>query len=429
MQSFYIIKHVSMRIVLLYFVAALYVLSVNAQPTAGLVAYWRLDGNYQDAGPNLIHGTNAGSTATTNYAFAASKAMAFSNPSSTVPQYATHPVSSFVNFSGTQDFTISFSFYLNSPWIHTGGFYDNNLNYGGPGIWIWSSGGIKIQFNYKNNSLASTVQPVGFWRHVAAVRNGGTLKIYINGVLNTTGTEGTMTPTYPLPARFGTMMFGGYSPPEYNGFNGKLDEFRIYNRALTAAEIVILHAVALPVKLTSFTAVNNNNSIKLQWQTQYEQNSRHYIIQRSTDGVNFTDIDKVAAAGNSDLPLTYNYTDVLPAMLQNKITIFYRLQTFDADGRFFNSPVVAIHLNKKDVQLLVFPNPAKEVLQVQTNGLTGQATLSIIDAAGRQLYTRDILLQQGSNSMPVNIAQFSNGIYYIRLSNGSNNFTKQFVKE
>ncbi len=204
-----------------------------------------------------------------------------------------------------------------------------------------------------------------------------------------------------------------------------MDELRIYNRALTPLEVIKV----LPVQLTSFTAVNNNNQIKLQWQTQFEQNTKHYTVQRSTDAVNFTDIDQVSAAGNSATSLTYNYTDVLPAMLQNSATIFYLLQTFDTDGRFFNSQVVAVRLDKKDVQLLAFPNPAKEVLQVQTNGITGQSSLSITNAAGLQLYTRDILLQQGSNSIPINISQFGNGVYYIKLSNGKDNFTKQFVKE
>jgi hypothetical protein len=413
--------------------AALFVCSVvKAQPTAGLMAYWRMDGNYVDAGPNLINGTNSGSTATSNNKNVANTAMAFANPSSTVPQYATHPVNANVNFGTNQDFTIDFSVYANSPFVHTGGFYDNNLNYGGPGVWFWNANGFpQIQFNFKNASVGTTngAFPVGVWKHVACVRAGTAMRIYINGVLNATITTGTTAPVYTFPARFGTMFYNGFSPPQYNGLNGKLDEFRIYNRALTALEILQLSGVALPVKLTSFIAVNNNNRIKLQWQTQYEQNSKHYIIQRSTDGVNFTDIDKVSAAGTSSVPLTYDYTDVLPAALQAVPTVFYRLQSVDLDGLFSNSQVAAVHLNKKDVELLVFPNPAKELLQVQTNGITGKATLSISDAAGRQLYTRDVSLEQGSNSMPVNISLFGSGIYYVRLSNGKDSFVKQFAKE
>jgi len=408
------------------------VLTVKAQPTAGLMAYWRMDGNYTDAGLNAINGTNFASTATSNYRNIANTAMAYVNPASTVPQYATHPINANLNFGTNQDFTIDFSVYANSPFVHTGGFYDNNLNYGGPGVWFWNANGFpQIQFNFKNSSVGSTNGgfAVGVWKHVACVRAGAVLKIYINGVLNATTPTGSTAPVYNFPARFGTMFFNSMTPPQYNGLNGKLDEFRIYNRALTDVEILILHSVSLPIKLTSFTAVNNNNNVKLQWQTQYEQNSKYYAIQRSTDGINFTDIDKVIAAGNSNVPLTYNYNDVLPAMLQNTPTVFYRLQAVDIDGQSSNSQVVAVHLNKKDIQLLIFPNPVKDVLQVQTNGIAGPATLCITDGSGRQLYIRDIVLEQGSNSMPVNISQFSSGIYYVRLSNGKDSFVKQFAKE
>ena len=407
----------------------------QAQPVNGLVAYWRLDGNFTDAGPNNINGTNFGATATTNYASIANSAINFSNPGAynVVPQYATHPINANLSFGTAQDFSIVFSVYANSPIVHPGGFYDNNLNYGGCGIWFWNANGFpQIQFNFKNSSIGTTNGAflLGVWRHVCAVRTAGTLKIYINGVLNVSGAEGTLTPAYNYPARFGTMFANSLTPPQYNGHNGKLDELRIYNRALTSAEIVALASTILPVKLTSFIAANNNNNITLQWRTAYEQNSSYYNLQRSTDGINFTNIDRVSAAGNSNVPLAYSHTDLLPAMFQNIPTVFYRLQAVDIDGLFAYSQVVAVHLNKKDMQLLVFPNPAKDVLQVQTaNGPAGNATLVITDAMGRQLYKKEIALQQGSNSMPVNISLFAAGVYNVRLINGSESFTKQFIKE
>ncbi len=401
---------------------------VVAQPTTlGLVGYWPMDGNFNDAGPYAIHGSNFGATPTTNYGAQPNKAMQFLNPSptsTTVVQWGTIPINSNLNFTGTQDFTIVFYMFANSPFVHTGGFYDNNLNYAGPGIWFWNNPTTRVQFNYKNASISSLgTFPLGQWVHIAAVRESGTLKLYINGMLNNTGSEGAQPPVYSYPARLGTMFYQTF--PHYNGLNGKMDELRIYNRALTAIEILYV----LPVQLTSFTAVNNNNQVKLQWQTQFEQNSKHYIVQRSTDGVNFTDVETISAAGNSAVPLTYSYIDVLPATLQNKRVVYYRLQSVDMDGHFFNSQVVAVQLDKKEVQLLVFPNPVQDLLQVQTSGLTGQATLSITNAVGSQIYIRDVLLQPGSNSMPVNLAQFNNGVYYIKLTNGENNFTKQFVKE
>ena len=414
-------------------VAALFICSaVTAQPTAGLMAYWRMDGNYVDAGTNFINGTNFASTATTNNKSVANTAMAYANPGSPVVQYATHPVNDNLSFGTNQDFTIDFSV-LTTSTSHPGGLYDNNLNSGGPGIFMWSANGFpQIVFNFKNASALTTngALPLNVWKHVACVRAGAVTRIYINGVLNVTAAPGTWVPTYTLPGQFGTMSYSGYTPPQYNGHNGKLDEFRIYNRALTAAEILILASVALPVKLTSFTGVNKNNTITLNWQTAYEQNSSHYVIQRSVDGLNFTDVDRVAANGVSNLPINYSYNDILPASVKMHKTVFYRLKSVDTDGNFGNSDIVAMQLDKTVIQLLVSPNPAKDVLQVQTaSGLAGNGVLSITDMMGRQVYRRDVILQNGSNAIPVNISLFRPGIYSVRLVNGSESHTKQFVKE
>lgn len=225
------------------------------------------------------------------------------------------------------------------------------------------------------------------------------------------------------------MCYGGFSPPRYNPFGGKIDELRIYNRALTAAEIGGLSGGALPVKLTSFTASNKNNNVTLKWQTQYEQNSSHYNIQRSTDGVNFTNEARVTAAGNSNLPLNYSHNDLLPASIQSKKAVFYRLQSVDKDGKFAYSQVVMLRLDIKEMELLVSPNPAKDILQVQTGStVAGEAALVISDAAGRQLYQRNIVLQQGTNSIPVNISMLAKGNYFVRIIAGTESYTKQFVK-
>jgi hypothetical protein len=420
------------KILLFLMAAALCLLTATAQPTAGLMAYWRMDGNYADAGPNFINGTNAGSTVTTNNRSIANSAMAYSNPASPVVQFATHPVNANLSFGINQDFSIDFSV-LTSSQPHPGGIYDNNLNYGGPGVFMWNANGFQqINFNFKNGNIGSTngVLPLNTWKHVCCVRAGTALRIYVNGLLNATGTPSTTAPVYSFPARFGTMFFNGFSPPEYNGHNGKIDEFRIYNRALTAIEIIQLSSVALPIKISSFTGVNKNNTISLNWQTLYEQNSSHYNVQRSVDGVNFTDVAKVAANGNSGIPLNYSYIDVLPGAVKMFKTVFYRLKSVDIDGNFNNSDILALQLDKTDIQLLLSPNPAKDILQVQTgSGLAGNGVLTITDAMGRQVYKKNIELQAGSNSIPVNISLLGAGVYNVRLINDNQSFVKQFVKQ
>lgn len=212
---------------------------VTGQPVNGLAAYWPMNGNFTDNGPNNISVANTGSTATTDFSGAANSAMNFVNSGSNATQYASQAVNSNVNFSGNSDFTFDYLLYYTSP-TATGGIYDNNLNYNGTGMFIWHFNGfLQLQFNYKNNSVGTTNGALFLdtWTHITCTRTAGVLRVYINGVLNATANEGTQTPSYSYAAKFGTSWFNASPYFNYNGFNGKLDEFRIYNRALSQGEI------------------------------------------------------------------------------------------------------------------------------------------------------------------------------------------------
>ena len=77
----------------------------------------------------------------------------------------------------------------------------------------------------------STVNPVNTWTYVALTYDGGTLRLYVNGTQAASrATGGTVqTTTNPL-------WIGGNQPyGEY--FNGLIDEARVYNRALSQAEV------------------------------------------------------------------------------------------------------------------------------------------------------------------------------------------------
>ena len=416
-----------MKKTLILFSMIISIWKTEAQTTLGLVAYWPLDGNYIDYGPNGIHGTNVGSTPTTNAGNTPNRAMLFLNPSSAVPQYATHPVNSNVNFSGTQNFTIAFKVYVNSPYVHTGGFYDNNLNYGGPGVWFWDVSGVKkIQFNYKNNSIASTALPLGVWKTIVCLRNNGTIQIYIDGVLNVSGTEGTLAPVYSYPARFGTMFYSGYTPPQYNGFNGKIDNVRIYNRALGPGEIIGI----LPIRLNSFAATNNHSSVLLNWQTAYEQQTSHFNLQRSTNGIDFGNVTTVQAKGSPTTETNYQYDDITVRDLKGVDHVFYRLEMVDKDGLNDFSSIVQVQLDKQPQELIILRNPVVEDLQLQFNSSTKEnAQLIVSDAGGMQLMIKPIGLSIGTISTAIKFNTFPPGTYYVTLVSSQGKQSRSFIKQ
>ena len=69
------------------------------------------------------------------------------------------------------------------------------------------------------------------WTHLAATYDGSVLRLYVNGAQVSTRTIGGNILTSTSPLRIGGNSIWG----EY--FTGLIDEVRIYNRPLTAAEI------------------------------------------------------------------------------------------------------------------------------------------------------------------------------------------------
>ena len=80
--------------------------------------------------------------------------------------------------------------------------------------------------NAKNQTLGGkTDLKLKEWYHVALVHDGGQVRVYLNGQEEIAG-EAAST----VPAGVGQIFFGGRND-KFAGFEGKLDEAAIYNRA------------------------------------------------------------------------------------------------------------------------------------------------------------------------------------------------------
>jgi len=80
-------------------------------------------------------------------------------------------------------------------------------------------------------TAGNTVIPRWQWQHVVLVRDGQTVRVYLNGQL-----EIETKTAANFPAGFDQCFFGGRSDNDSN-WEGRLDEIAVFNRALTAKEV------------------------------------------------------------------------------------------------------------------------------------------------------------------------------------------------
>ncbi|MGI8685664.1 MAG: LamG domain-containing protein, partial [Acidimicrobiales bacterium] len=87
-------------------------------------------------------------------------------------------------------------------------------------------------FTNNAKSVAGTASvAANTWTHLATTYDGANLRLYVNGVLVKTAALTGSIKTSASPLRFG----GNASWGEW--FSGRIDDVRIYNQALTAAQI------------------------------------------------------------------------------------------------------------------------------------------------------------------------------------------------
>ncbi|MFM1745831.1 MAG: hypothetical protein RLZZ630_1768 [Bacteroidota bacterium] len=133
----------------------------------------------------------------------------------------------------------------------------------------------------------------------------------------------------------------------------------------------------LPVELLSFTAKIQKEVVVLDWATASEMNSDFFEVQRSTDGLNYTELGRVTAAGNSNVLVRYSFNDNQPVRGVN----YYRLRQVDIDGTETFSPIRSV--NYIPGKVTVFPNPvADRVVNVNMPESEEVVTISLLRADG-----------------------------------------------
>jgi hypothetical protein len=171
----------------------------------------------------------------------------------------------------------------------------------------------------------------------------------------------------------------------------------------------------LPVTFVSFTGKHLDNKILLQWITASESNSSHFEIERSMDGVNFSTIGTVRAAGNSRQHITYNFATLA---VQGNVH-WYRLKQVDKDGKFIYSAIIVIRMNN-DQSVLLLPNPVANSLQLR--GVAINAPLRIYNAWG------SLVLAAKWNGLSVNVSSLPAGNYSLQIQQGDVTVVKRFMK-
>lgn len=188
----------------------------------------------------------------------------------------------------------------------------------------------------------------------------------------------------------------------------------------------------LPIELLSFNAIKANNHVNLNWVTSSEIYNDHFVVERSLNGTEFTELAVVktkAKNGNSKSPLSYTTLDPAP----NPGTTYYRLKQADQNGTVKYFQTVSVKFDKVNpVSFVVFPNPNKGEFTIDISGIeqNNEVELTVMDLKGKIVFKNIIQTSFQNNSIKVAPKELlTPGVYICNLlSQGINYPVKVIVQ-
>ena len=184
----------------------------------------------------------------------------------------------------------------------------------------------------------------------------------------------------------------------------------------------------LPVTLINWSAVYTNNNIALKWTTTSEKNASHFIIERSFDGVDYSDAAMLFAVGNSSISNNYAYNDKVPAGSSG--VIYYRLKMADMDGRYKTADVRIVRIGKQadGLKIQAYPNPVVNDVRVTIpQSWQGKSISYQLTNANGQVI-KSYTVQYASQTEVIGMSQSPAGMYVLRVINGNETAVQSVVK-
>ncbi|HLY72415.1 MAG TPA: LamG-like jellyroll fold domain-containing protein [Puia sp.] len=314
----------------------------------------------------------------------------------------------------------------------------------------------------EDDIITGTKVTINTWHQIAVVSSGGTATLYLDG--HSIGSTTLSNTPSSLGGGSGTTddWLGKSEFASDPTFSGYMDEFRISDDARYTANFTppsspftpdgntidlyhfddgsgqtitdasgngnngVLGATAatestdptwqncatLPIFLTGFTALLQNNIIHLQWTAYKDVEPGSFAIQKSTDGKDFTTIGTIEA-NEPEGEYTYRFDDPNPVNGNN----FYRLLIADQGSTDKYSNILLVTVNHA-LAFNVFPTLATSSVTIE---IANASKLTLIDARGAAIQQLNL-----SQSQVIDISFLAKGLYF--LVNKETGQVARFIK-
>jgi hypothetical protein len=426
-----------MKKTILLLASALCSLATMAQlpsyvPASGLAAWYPFTGNANDSSGLGNNGTVSGATLTSGKLGIPNTAYSFDGISNSID--LANPF-----LGGMQNNTFTF---------HTLIKFNTTANI--PNIWgktlFWGEVNFSIQndssidFTWANSITGNKYSGIrsqhgiiqnGVWYDIVMVFQGSVGQIFLNGVPITTNLKwqdqsGTILSTTSVEAtanfaedantsKIGLRYTVG-SPGNY--LNGVIDEFGIWNRALTPTEINALFngnncsisITAQPSNQnitigtnTEFTVITSSISATYQWQTNL-----------GLGWINLSNAGQYNGVTNDTLTVA---STTMSNNNQNFRVIIHDGTCIDTSSAAVLTIITGVKEITNSIDFTIYPNPFTSTTTITFSEEQRNTSLKVMDVTGRLVNSEQLT----GNSVKLDMSSYAKGIYFVRIEDEKKN--------
>lgn len=180
---------------------------------------------------------------------------------------------------------------------------------------------------------------------------------------------------------------------------------------------VYFYNTLLPINFSEFKVTRKNNAAFLEWGTAFEQNNKGFSIERSSDAINWKEINFINAINTGNGDHSYSATDLTPVTGMN----YYRIKQVDFDGRTAYSSTKYLNFeNNHSIKLVLFPNPAKDKVTIALTTIESNiAHYFIVGTNGKVVQKGEFDKSMSNSVQTINVKNIARGTYILLITDGT----------
>ncbi|HTN17724.1 MAG TPA: Ig-like domain-containing protein [Chitinophagaceae bacterium] len=175
---------------------------------------------------------------------------------------------------------------------------------------------------------------------------------------------------------------------------------------VAAVNIPIINAFELPIELLSFNAFKQGNDAFLKWETAIEKEAIVYQLMNSSDGQNWTIVDRQNAKGQGGITNNYSYLHTNRSGVQ-----YYKLKISSVDNYTYSQVRKLTFGNAMSYSISLQPNPVTDKLYISTSDGSVMSEVELYNSEGKKV----MHFSQLASGTAVDMSGLNTGLYMIRI--------------